>query len=235
MAAPAARRRPRLSLRSSRAEPVGSRACPPDPGDRLPFRRHRDRLRRNAADARAGESRSSRSTGSCWRRRASAARRRARAPRRSRQGSRPRESRCIAFRDGFLPYVGGEVKEVFEDLKARVDPQIVFTHAGYDFHQDHRLASRADVEHVPEPPDPRVRDPEVRRRPRQAERLRSADATRSWTRSSRCSRSTSPRQRGKHWFDRETFLALMRLRGLESVAPERFAEAFTARKVVVSA
>ncbi len=42
-------------------------------------------------------------------------------------------------------------------------------------------------------------------------------------------------QRGKHWFDRETFLALMRLRGLESVAPERFAEAFTARKVVVAA
>ena len=44
------------------------------------------------------------------------------------------------FRDGFLPYVGGEVKEVFEDLKRRVDPQVVFTHAGYDFHQDHRLA-----------------------------------------------------------------------------------------------
>ena len=44
------------------------------------------------------------------------------------------------FRDGFLPYVGGEVKDVFEDLKGRVDPQIVFTHAGYDFHQDHRLA-----------------------------------------------------------------------------------------------
>ncbi len=44
------------------------------------------------------------------------------------------------FRDGFLPYVGGEVKDVFEDLKGRVDPQIVFTHAGYDYHQDHRLA-----------------------------------------------------------------------------------------------
>ena len=44
------------------------------------------------------------------------------------------------FRDGFLPYVGGEVKEVFEELKGRVDPQIVLTHSGYDFHQDHRLA-----------------------------------------------------------------------------------------------
>ena len=44
------------------------------------------------------------------------------------------------FRDGFLPYCGGEVKDVFEELKARVDPQIIFTHARYDFHQDHRLA-----------------------------------------------------------------------------------------------
>ena len=44
------------------------------------------------------------------------------------------------FRDGFLPYVGAEVKQVFEDLKPRVDPQIVFTHSSYDFHQDHRLA-----------------------------------------------------------------------------------------------
>ena len=31
---------------------------------------------------------------------------------------------------------------------------------------------RADLEHVPRPPDPRVRDPEVRRRPRLAQRLR---------------------------------------------------------------
>ena len=44
------------------------------------------------------------------------------------------------FRNGFLPYCGGEVKEVFEELKLRVDPQVVFTHASYDFHQDHRLA-----------------------------------------------------------------------------------------------
>ena len=27
-----------------------------------------------------------------------------------------------AFRDGFLPYAGGEVKEVFEELKDRIDP-----------------------------------------------------------------------------------------------------------------
>ena len=36
--------------------------------------------------------------------------------------------------------MGGEVKEVFEELKGRLDPQLVLTHTGYDFHQDHRLA-----------------------------------------------------------------------------------------------
>ena len=40
-------------------------------------------------------------------------------------------------------------------------------------------------------------------------------------------------QAGKHWFDRETFLGLMRLR-LEAVAPERYAEAFTSRKAVLA-
>ena len=41
-------------------------------------------------------------------------------------------------------------------------------------------------------------------------------------------------QSGRHWFDRDTFRGLMRLRGMEAVAPERFAEAFTARKVALA-
>jgi len=43
-----------------------------------------------------------------------------------------------------------------------------------------------------------------------------------------------PTQSGKHWFDRETFLSLMRIRGLESGSPSRYAEAFHARKMVFS-
>ncbi len=43
------------------------------------------------------------------------------------------------FRDGFFPYVGGEVKDVFEELKGRVEPDLIFTHARHDLHQDHRL------------------------------------------------------------------------------------------------
>src|SRR4051794_40243784 len=46
-----------------------------------------------------------------------------------------------AFRDGFLPHFGAAVKEVFEELKQRVEPQLVLTHVRDDLHQDHRLAS----------------------------------------------------------------------------------------------
>ncbi|PWB74918.1 PIG-L domain-containing protein, partial [candidate division GN15 bacterium] len=38
-------------------------------------------------------------------------------------------------------------------------------------------------------------------------------------------------QAGKHWFDRETFEAMMRLRGLESAS--RYAEAFYGRKLTL--
>ena len=41
-------------------------------------------------------------------------------------------------------------------------------------------------------------------------------------------------QSGKHWFDRELFMGLMRLRGMEAIAPERLAEGFTCRKAVLA-
>ena len=36
-------------------------------------------------------------------------------------------------------------------------------------------------------------------------------------------------QRAKRWFDRETFLGLMRIRGMESNSPSGYAEAFLRR------
>ena len=138
-----------------------------------------------------------------------------------------------AFRDGFLPYVGGEVKEVFEDLKGRVDPQIVLTHAGYDFHQDHRLAAELTWNtfrnHL-------ILEYEIPKydgdlgRPNMFVPLTQAIVDEKLALIERHFAT----QGEKHWFDRETFLALMRLRGMESVAPERFAEAFTVRKAVLA-
>jgi len=40
-------------------------------------------------------------------------------------------------------------------------------------------------------------------------------------------------QSSKRWFERETFLALMRLRGMECNAASGYAEAFFGRKIVL--
>jgi LmbE family N-acetylglucosaminyl deacetylase len=136
------------------------------------------------------------------------------------------------FRDGFLPYVGGEVKDVFEELKDRADPQLILTHAGYDLHQDHRLACELTWNTfrnhlILEYEIPKV-DGDLGR-PNVFVPLTSAVVEEKLT----LIEQHFPSQSGKHWFDRETFRGLMRLRGMEAVAPERLAEAFTCRKLVL--
>ena len=135
------------------------------------------------------------------------------------------------FRDGFLPYVGGEVKNVFEDLKGRVAPDLIFTHNSYDAHQDHRLACELTWNtfrnHL-------ILEYEIPKydgdlgRPNVFVPL-SDEIT---DRKIRLLEEHFRTQLGKHWFEGETFRSLMRLRGMESA--ERYAEAFTARKVVLS-
>ena len=43
-----------------------------------------------------------------------------------------------------------------------------------------------------------------------------------------------PTQTDNHWFDADTFRGLMRLRGMEVNADERFAEAFVCRKLPIA-
>ena len=43
------------------------------------------------------------------------------------------------YRDGFFPYRGEEIKNSFEELKARLSPDLILTHYRQDLHQDHRL------------------------------------------------------------------------------------------------
>ena len=45
------------------------------------------------------------------------------------------------FRDGFFPFLGGQIKDEFETLKREFSPDLVFTHYRDDWHQDHRLIS----------------------------------------------------------------------------------------------
>jgi len=133
------------------------------------------------------------------------------------------------FRDGFLPYLGGEVKDVFEGLKV-VQPDLVFTHTRHDLHQDHRLACELTwntfrnhliLEYEIPKYDGDLGSPNV------FVPLEEAVVEAKL----RIVREHYPSQRGKHWFDDELFRGLMRLRGMESST--RYAEAFTCRKLTL--
>jgi LmbE family N-acetylglucosaminyl deacetylase len=139
-----------------------------------------------------------------------------------------------AFRDGFLPYRGGEVKELFEEVKSQVKPDLIFTHWQGDAHQDHRLISELTwntfrnhliLEYEIPKYDGDMGRPnffvplEAPLYENKVDYLFEAFDS----------------QRSKRWFDRETFLGLMRLRGMESNSPSGYAEGFHARKVVIRA
>lgn len=136
------------------------------------------------------------------------------------------------YRDGFLPYSGGQVKDVFEELKDRVNPDLIFTHWQGDAHQDHRLICELTwntfrdhliLEYEIPKYDGDIGRPSVfvpLEKPvyqRKMDNLFEAFES----------------QRAKSWFERETFMGLMRLRGMESNAPSGYAEAFYARKMVI--
>jgi LmbE family N-acetylglucosaminyl deacetylase len=136
------------------------------------------------------------------------------------------------FRDGYLPYDGARVKDFFEQLKSHVNPDVIFTHWGGDAHQDHRLVSELTWNtfrnHL-------VLEYEIPKfdgdmgRPNTFVALEE-QACREKV-NNLCAVFES--QRSKSWFSAETFLGLLRLRGMESNAPSGYAEAFYARKMMI--
>src|SRR6266571_5840495 len=118
------------------------------------------------------------------------------------------------FRDGFFPYVGAPIKDHFEKLKEEISPDVVFTHYSRDCHQDHRLISELTwntfrdhliFEYEIPKYDGDFGSPNVF--------VPLAEAT--------CRQKIEyllaffPSQAGKHWFSRELFMSLLRLRGME--------------------
>ena len=142
------------------------------------------------------------------------------------------EIQVNSFRESFFPYVGASIKEHFESLKAGPRPDLVLTHRTADLPQDHRTIAEltwntfrdhlvAEYEIPKYEGDlgqPNVFVPLVRATAERKVELILAHF---------------PSQAGRTWFRRETFEALMRLRGIECNAPEGFAEAFHVRKAVL--
>jgi LmbE family N-acetylglucosaminyl deacetylase len=147
-------------------------------------------------------------------------------------GAAAREIRLEGFRDGFLPYVGGEVKDVFEDLKSRLSPDVIFTHTRHDLHQDHRLACELTWNTFR---DHLILEYEI---PKYDGDLGAPNIFVPLTRTA-CQEKVDlllshfGSQRSKQWFTEELFFGLMRLRGMESASPSGYAEAFYGRKIVV--
>jgi LmbE family N-acetylglucosaminyl deacetylase len=136
------------------------------------------------------------------------------------------------YRDGFLPYSGCQIKEFFEELKNRVNPDLIFTHWQGDAHQDHRLVCELTwntfrdhliLEYEIPKYDGDMGRPNVFVPLEKPVCQKKVDNL--W--------EAFESQRAKPWFERDTFLGLMRLRGMESNAPSGYAEAFYARKMVI--
>ncbi|MEX0729915.1 MAG: PIG-L deacetylase family protein [Aquisalimonadaceae bacterium] len=136
------------------------------------------------------------------------------------------------FRNGYFPWVGSRIKDYFETLKGEIRPDLILTHFRDDRHQDHRLVSDLTWSTFR---DHLVLEYEIPKydgdigRPNLFVPLTSADVADKLAMLMEC----FPSQHRRSWFSEDTFLALMRLRGIESNAPEGYAEAFHCRKLVI--
>ena len=145
--------------------------------------------------------------------------------------SEARKSQIIIkqFRNGYFPFEGVKIKDFFESLKTRVEPDLIFTHFREDRHQDHRMISdltwntfRNHLIFEYEIPkyDGDIASPNM---------FMPLDEALAAEKVENLCKFFST-QNNKHWFEKDTFLALMRLRGMESCS--KYAEAFYVRKMV---
>jgi LmbE family N-acetylglucosaminyl deacetylase len=136
------------------------------------------------------------------------------------------------LRDGFFPYVGADLKELFEQLKGEIAPDLILTHYRHDLHQDHRLVSELTwntfrnhliFEYEIPKYDGDFGSPNLFVSLEESICRRKIDTILGAYQS----------QREKHWFSRELFSSILRLRGMEANACSGYAEGFYCRKAVL--
>jgi LmbE family N-acetylglucosaminyl deacetylase len=135
------------------------------------------------------------------------------------------------FRESYFPYIGAEIKEYFEEIQKSITPDLIFTHYRHDLHQDHRLISELTwntfrnhliLEYEIIKYDGDLGTPNFfihlnrEHADKKVQYLLDVFKT----------------QGHRAWFTDDAFESIMRIRGLESNAPEKFAEAFYCRKLV---
>ena len=135
------------------------------------------------------------------------------------------------FKESYFPYAGADIKDALQAIAKDVHPDIIFTHYRSDRHQDHRTLSdltwNAFRNHL-------ILEYEIPKfdgdlgQPNVFIDLTEAQANQKLT----LLMTHFASQQQKAWYDRETFLSLLRLRGVESQT--RYAEAFHCRKVFIA-
>lgn len=135
------------------------------------------------------------------------------------------------FRNGFFPYVAADIKEYFEALKAKFEPDIIFTHYIEDKHQDHRTISELTWNtfrnHVVFQYEIAKYDGDL-----VTPNLYAAADDMYVKRKIDLLIKHFSSQSDKHWFTQDLFKALMRIRGIECASESGFAEGFHARKLL---
>ena len=135
------------------------------------------------------------------------------------------------FRDGYFPYIGAEIKDYFEELKGIFSPDLIFTHFRKDLHQDHRLIEELTwntfrnhliLEYEIPKYDGDLAAPNYYVCLDEATALKKVKYL----------KDSFATQRDKYWFTDETFLSLMRIRGVEARSETKYAEAFYGFKIV---
>ena len=149
------------------------------------------------------------------------------------RGAREANVAVEAFRGRYFTYVGSELKEYFDRLGGTLSPDVVFTHNAADLHQDHRTLSELTWNTFR---NNLILEYEI---PKYDGDLGRPNAFVHLDRSLcdeklRRLMNDFPSQRTKPWFTEETFLATLRLRGIESASPSGYAEGFYCRKVLLA-
>jgi LmbE family N-acetylglucosaminyl deacetylase len=138
----------------------------------------------------------------------------------------------LGLKDGYFPYIGSEVKDVFEELKSGADPDLILTHRQTDAHQDHRLVAELTWNTFR---DHMILEYDI---PKYDGDLGPANVFLDLpedvvARKIGLLMTGFPSQRDRHWFTEETFRAMLRLRGIECRAASGYAEGYSARKLVL--
>jgi len=136
------------------------------------------------------------------------------------------------FRESYFPFIGAEIKDYFEELKGNISPDLIFTHYRKDAHQDHRLVSDLTrntfrdhflLEYEIPKFDGDLGNPNLYVHINETLANRKMDLILENFKS----------QKEKPWFTRDMFHAFLRIRGVESNSPSKYAEAFYCGKIVI--